>query len=313
MNTQGLLARIGNASACAYNHGGVLRSGAARDCVDVDGKRQEVLKRQAAKEMGKAKSLVQMPCADLPSMTSDAADRHSRAIYADNAPPPAYALPATAPIIGNDGKIHLDITPEHDDLLSSVPIGQPSSSNSDQNQRRATSPARMSSPNVPRLNILMLVVGSRGDVQPFLVLAIALNRYGHRVRLATHSLFRDFVEGHSVDFFDIGGNPMELMAYMVANPGLVPHFEAWRKGEVIRKRRMMSDIVHASWRACFEPAKGSAEKAVAKEGKGWNEQRQRKEAELEPFVAEAIIANPPSLAHVHCAEKLGLPLHIFFT
>jgi hypothetical protein len=27
-----------------------------------------------------------------------------------------------------------------------------------------------------------------------------------------------------------------------------------------------------------------------------------------PFVADAIIANPPSFAHVHIAERLGIPL-----
>ena len=32
-----------------------------------------------------------------------------------------------------------------------------------------------------------------------------------------------------------------------------------------------------------------------------------------PFVADAIIANPPSFAHVHCAERLGCPLHMMFT
>src|SRR6185437_16688123 len=32
-----------------------------------------------------------------------------------------------------------------------------------------------------------------------------------------------------------------------------------------------------------------------------------------PFVADCIIANPPSFAHIHCAEKLGIPLHIMFT
>jgi hypothetical protein len=32
-----------------------------------------------------------------------------------------------------------------------------------------------------------------------------------------------------------------------------------------------------------------------------------------PFVAHAIIANPPSFAHIHCAEKLGIPLHLMFT
>ncbi|CAF4910244.1 unnamed protein product, partial [Rotaria sp. Silwood2] len=32
-----------------------------------------------------------------------------------------------------------------------------------------------------------------------------------------------------------------------------------------------------------------------------------------PFIAEAIIANPPSFGHIHCAEKLQIPLHIMFT
>ena len=32
-----------------------------------------------------------------------------------------------------------------------------------------------------------------------------------------------------------------------------------------------------------------------------------------PFIADAIIANPPSFAHFHCAEKLGIPLHLVFT
>jgi len=31
------------------------------------------------------------------------------------------------------------------------------------------------------------------------------------------------------------------------------------------------------------------------------------------FVADAIIANPPSYGHIHCAEKLGIPLHMMFT
>jgi hypothetical protein len=30
-------------------------------------------------------------------------------------------------------------------------------------------------------------------------------------------------------------------------------------------------------------------------------------------VADAIIANPPSFAHVHCAQALAVPLHIMFT
>ena len=28
---------------------------------------------------------------------------------------------------------------------------------------------------------------------------------------------------------------------------------------------------------------------------------------------QAIISNPPTYGHIHCAEKLGVPLHMFFT
>ncbi|KAK6421866.1 hypothetical protein LTR95_016745, partial [Oleoguttula sp. CCFEE 5521] len=79
----------------------------------------------------------------------------------------------------------------------------------------------------PRLNIVIMVIGSRGDIQPFLKVGMVLKKqYGHRVRIATHSAFRDFVEQDGgLEFFNIGGNPSELMAFMVKNPGLIPKFQ----------------------------------------------------------------------------------------
>lgn len=71
----------------------------------------------------------------------------------------------------------------------------------------------------PKLNIVVMVIGSRGDVQPFVAIARVLKeKYGHRVRLATHPAFREFVVGEGVDFFSVGGDPAELMAFMVKNP-----------------------------------------------------------------------------------------------
>ena len=32
-----------------------------------------------------------------------------------------------------------------------------------------------------------------------------------------------------------------------------------------------------------------------------------------PFRADVIMANPPSFGHIHCAEKLSIPLHMAFT
>ena len=66
------------------------------------------------------------------------------------------------------------------------------------------------------LNVVIHVVGSRGDVQPFVALGKVLKAdYGHRVRLATHPVFKTFVEEHGLEFFTIGGDPSELMSFMV--------------------------------------------------------------------------------------------------
>ena len=42
-----------------------------------------------------------------------------------------------------------------------------------------------------------------------------LRHDGHRVRIATHGKFRTFVKEHELEFFDIGGDPEDLMSYMV--------------------------------------------------------------------------------------------------
>ncbi|QPC60681.1 hypothetical protein HYE67_002912 [Fusarium culmorum] len=142
-----------------------------------------------------------------------------------------------------------------------------------------------------RLNIVIQVVGSRGDVQPFVALGNELQRHGHRVRLATHDTFADFVLESGLEFYPIGGDPTELMAYMVKNPGLIPSMKSLRAGDIQKKRLMIAEMLEGCWRSCIEPDP-------------LNQQ---------PFVADAIIANPPSFAHVHCAQALGIPLHLMFT
>lgn len=59
-------------------------------------------------------------------------------------------------------------------------------------------------PPPPVLNVVIQVVGSRGDVQPFVALGKVLKEtYGHRVRLATHGTSQKFVEGNGLEFFSI--------------------------------------------------------------------------------------------------------------
>lgn len=45
------------------------------------------------------------------------------------------------------------------------------------------------------LRFTCLTIGSRGDVQPYIALAKGLKADGHRVKIATHLEFKDWVEG----------------------------------------------------------------------------------------------------------------------
>ncbi|KAM3564635.1 hypothetical protein ARSEF4850_001768 [Beauveria asiatica] len=169
----------------------------------------------------------------------------------------------------------------------------------------------------PPLNIVIQIVGSRGDVQPFVALGKTLrDTYGHRVRIATHATFQKFVEENDLDFFSIGGDPAELMAFMVKNPGLMPGFDALKSGEVSKRRRGIEEILMGCWRSCIEPGNGLGPppKPHARSAPtNYSAYDVPGNPADRPFVADAIIANPPSFAHIHIAEKMGIPLHMMFT
>ncbi|TPX54732.1 undecaprenyldiphospho-muramoylpentapeptide beta-N-acetylglucosaminyltransferase [Powellomyces hirtus] len=153
------------------------------------------------------------------------------------------------------------------------------------------STAKPAGPPIPRLSIVIQIIGSRGDVQPFVALATELQTYGHRVRIATHEVFRKFVRDNKVEFFPLAADPAELMAFMVENGGLIPSVSSVARGDVGRKRKTIRKILETTWRSCIDPDDETGEF----------------------FAADIIIANPPSYGHIHCAEKLGIPLQISFT
>ena len=146
---------------------------------------------------------------------------------------------------------------------------------------------------VPPLSIVIMTVGSRGDVQPFIPIARRLAER-HRVRLATHGVFRPLVEGAGVEFYPLGGDPVALMNHMVRSGG---HIIPRRLDRVLldapRQRAGIEDILTSTWRACTEP---DPDRPGAP-----------------GFKADLIIANPPSFGHIHCAEALSVPLHMIFT
>ena len=148
-------------------------------------------------------------------------------------------------------------------------------------------------PPVPPVSIVIMVVGSRGDIQPFIPIGRRLAER-HRVRIATHREFRPLVEKAGLEFYPLGGNPHEMMEYIVKTGGsIIPNRldQLWE--DVPKKRAMIAEILASTWRACTE---ADPEQPGAR-----------------PFRADLIVANPPSYGHIHCAEALHIPLHMIFT
>ncbi|CAI0559590.1 unnamed protein product [Linum tenue] len=140
---------------------------------------------------------------------------------------------------------------------------------------------------IPPLQIVMLIVGTRGDVQPFVAIGKRFQEDGHRVRLATHSNFKDFVLDAGLEFFPLGGDAKLLASYMVKNKGFLPS----EHSEIMVQRQQMREIIFSLYAACKDPDPQTSVR----------------------FKADAIIANPPAYGHTHVAELLKVPLHMIFT
>jgi sterol 3beta-glucosyltransferase len=78
---------------------------------------------------------------------------------------------------------------------------------------------------------------------------------------------------------------------MVKNPGIIPKFESIRADDIFRKWKMICEMLEGCWQSCTQPDPLTNT----------------------PFVAEAIIANLPRFAHIHCAQALGIPVHLMST
>lgn len=131
-------------------------------------------------------------------------------------------------------------------------------------------------PKVPnrKLKITLILLGSRGDLQPYCALAIGLRRAGHKVTIVTTENFESFVKQFDLEFAPLGGNTEELFQ---SDAGI--RATSGEKFELISDE-LFQQHLESAWVACQE--------------------------------SEVIIYTPQTNWGYHIAEKLEIPCFIAF-
>ncbi|KAF5384699.1 hypothetical protein D9757_006248 [Collybiopsis confluens] len=128
------------------------------------------------------------------------------------------------------------------------------------------------------LHFTFLTIGSRGDVQPYIALAKGLQADGHRVKIATHKEFKEWIESHNIEYGYVGGDPAELMRICVENGTFTVSF---LKEGLLKFRGWLDDLLKTSWEACQD--------------------------------TDVLIESPSAMGGYHIAEALGIPYFRAFT
>jgi len=150
-----------------------------------------------------------------------------------------------------------------------------------QQLERCTSHANILIPqhaHLPPLNIIIMTIGTRGDVQPYIALGVRLQSEGHQVTIATHAEFEEFVTSYDLRFACLPGNPHDLIELCVRQKGITPRF---LREAADRFLTFLEDLLYVAWNVC---------------------QNQ-----------DVIIEAPMIQAGIHVAEKLRVPHFFAFT
>ena len=126
------------------------------------------------------------------------------------------------------------------------------------------------------MNILILTIGSRGDVQPYAALGHGLQRAGHPVTICTGALFQELVTRHGLAFAPMDDEMIRLADSTEGRQMIEGGGNPLKAINLVKPmiRRMLAD--------CRQAAQEAA--------------------------PDLIIYHPKTLAGYHIAEALGVPL-----
>jgi len=168
----------------------------------------------------------------------------------------------------------------------------------------------------PRLQVLVLCVGSNGDVQALLAIARGLQQVGHQCRFATHMAFKEAVEAAGLEFFPLATmqeghwDPAHLLDQLRHKRGL---------GDFLVRPQdhleLLGDDPESAYvvKQILQPVQPALTDPRSPKVGPWAAAVQVGTAATRRFVAQAVVANPWAVAHIHIAERLGIPCHIVDT
>jgi UDP:flavonoid glycosyltransferase YjiC (YdhE family) len=134
------------------------------------------------------------------------------------------------------------------------------------------------------LRISIITAGSRGDVQPYVALALGLRRAGHDVRVATHENFRGFVTEHGLAFAPVAGDPRAVLQSRAAERWLATGRNRNMLGFMRELRALAPALVESSLADYWAAGRD----------------------------ADAIIYSVVGFASLHVAERLDVPAFAAF-
>ncbi|WP_156755578.1 glycosyltransferase [Actinokineospora pegani] len=131
------------------------------------------------------------------------------------------------------------------------------------------------------MRALLVTHGTRGDVQPFLALAVALRERGHEAVLAAPGSFAQAASEHGVDFAPLDEGPNRLMDDPVVREAIDGGYRGVRgKVTAVRTARRIKPLMGVVLRDVGEVARRSR---------------------------ADVVVHSPSLPAQHAAEVLGVP------
>lgn len=132
------------------------------------------------------------------------------------------------------------------------------------------------------MRILILTVGTRGDVQPYVAVGIGLKAQGHTVRICAPERFRAFVREYGLEFAPMPNAILDLLDSQVGREAVEETVGVWGAVRSTLKllkqvKPIQQDIMHACWTAAQD------------------------------FAPEGLVFHAKTLCGTHIAERLSIP------